>query len=360
MIRGGGVLRRLEKWEFQIDLIPGAAPVARAPYRLAPFEMKELSDQLKELSDKGFIRPSSSPWGAPVLFFKKNDVSFRMCIDYKELNKLTLKNHYPLPRIDDSFDQLHGSNVYSKIDLRSGYHQLRVRKEDISKTASRTRYGHYETPHPRILDKYNELSLLTISLSTQGKKKEHEEHLKAILELLKKEELYAKFSKLNYGFPRIRKDIQKEKLEPRTDGTLCLNGKSWLPCYGDSRIVIVNRLTKSAIFVPIRETDPMERLARMYLKERTIQTLEDMLRACMIDFGSGWVKHLPLVKFSYNNSYHASIKAVPFEALYGRKYRSPVCWAEVGEVEQHQHHYLVIPITVPIVTTFVIHTPPTS
>nr|GEZ26665.1 putative reverse transcriptase domain-containing protein [Tanacetum cinerariifolium] len=110
--------------EFQIDLIPGAAPVARAPYQLALSEMKELTDQLKELSEKGFIRPSSSPWGAPVLFVKKKDGSSRMCINYRELNKLTVKNHYPLPRIDDLFDQLQGSSVYSKIDLRSGYHQL--------------------------------------------------------------------------------------------------------------------------------------------------------------------------------------------------------------------------------------------
>ncbi|GJU16605.1 putative reverse transcriptase domain-containing protein [Tanacetum coccineum] len=125
--------------EFQIDLIPGAAPVARAPYRLAPSEMKELSEQLQELSDKGFIRPSSSPWGAPVLFVKKKDGSFRMCIDYRELNKLTVKNRYPLPRIDDLFDQLQGSSIYSKIDLRSGYHQLRVREQDVPKTAFRTR-----------------------------------------------------------------------------------------------------------------------------------------------------------------------------------------------------------------------------
>ncbi|GJY73837.1 putative reverse transcriptase domain-containing protein [Tanacetum coccineum] len=130
--------------EFQIDLIPGAAPVARAPYRLAPSEMQELSNQLQELADRGFIRPSTSPWGAPVLFVKKKDGSFRMCIDYQELNKLTVKNRYPLPRIDDLFDQLQGSSVYSKIDLRSGYHQLRVRDEDIPKTAFRTRYGHYE------------------------------------------------------------------------------------------------------------------------------------------------------------------------------------------------------------------------
>nr|GFD38306.1 putative reverse transcriptase domain-containing protein [Tanacetum cinerariifolium] len=113
-------------------------------YRLAPSEMKELAEQLKELSDKGFIRPSFSHWGAPVLFIKKKDGSFRMCIDYRELNKLTVKNRYPLPRIDDLFDQLQGSSVYSKIDLRLGYHQLRVREDDIPKTAFRTRYGHYE------------------------------------------------------------------------------------------------------------------------------------------------------------------------------------------------------------------------
>ncbi|GJW65005.1 hypothetical protein Tco_0116889 [Tanacetum coccineum] len=130
--------------EFQIDLIPGAAPVARAHYRLAPSEMKELSDQLQELFDKGFIRPSSSPWGASVLFVKKKDGSFRMCIDYRELNKLTLKNRYPLLRIDDLFDQLQGSSVYSKIDLRSGYHQLRFHEEDIPKIAFKTCYGHYE------------------------------------------------------------------------------------------------------------------------------------------------------------------------------------------------------------------------
>nr|GFC83215.1 putative reverse transcriptase domain-containing protein [Tanacetum cinerariifolium] len=106
--------------------------------------MKDLSEQLKELSDKGFIRHSSSPWGAQVLFVEKKDGSFKMCIYYRELNKLTVKNRYPLPRIDDLFDQLQGSSVYSKIDLRSGYHQLRVRGEDFPKTASRTRYGHYE------------------------------------------------------------------------------------------------------------------------------------------------------------------------------------------------------------------------
>ncbi|GKE30436.1 putative reverse transcriptase domain-containing protein [Tanacetum coccineum] len=116
--------------EFRIDLVPGAAPVARAPYRLALSEMKELSVQLQELLEKGIICPSSSLWGAPMLFVKKKDGTFRMCIDYHELNKLTIKNRYPLPRIDDLFDQLQGSSVYSNIDLRSGYHQLRIKVED--------------------------------------------------------------------------------------------------------------------------------------------------------------------------------------------------------------------------------------
>ncbi|GJR36409.1 putative reverse transcriptase domain-containing protein [Tanacetum coccineum] len=203
--------------------VPGAAPVARAPYRLAPSEMKELSEQLKELSDKGFIRPSSSPWGAPVLFVKKKDGSFRMCIDYRELNKLTVKNRYPLPRIDDLFDQLQGSSVYSKIDLRSGYHQLRVREEDISKTAFRTRYGHYEfqvmpfglTNAPAVfmdlmnrvckpyLDKFVIVFIDDILIYSKNKQ-EHEEHLKIILELLKKEELYAKFSKCEFWIPKVQ------------------------------------------------------------------------------------------------------------------------------------------------------------
>ncbi|GJX14916.1 putative reverse transcriptase domain-containing protein [Tanacetum coccineum] len=529
--------------EFQIVLIPGAAPVGRAPYRLAPSEMKELSEQLKELSDKGFIRPSSSPWGAPILFVKKKDRSFRMCIDYREMNKLTVKNQYPLPRIDDLFDQLQGSSVYSKMALRSGYHQLRVREEDIPKTAFRTRYGHYEfqvmpfglTNAPAIfMDLMNRFLGYVIDsegihvdpakiesikdwaspkspteihqfLGLAGYYRRFIEGV-PILALPERSEyfiVYCDASKKGLGAVLMKREkpceqgrneshhkgfralsmtnrfespqtnfgcsdearkpeniknedvggmllenakdlekVTKEKLEPHTDGTLCFNGRSWLPCYGDLRTVImheshkskysihlgsdkmyqdmkklywwpnikaniatyvskcltcaklpkssqgydtiwviVDRLTKSAIFVPMRETDPLDKLARMYLKEvftrhgipvsiicdrdprfasnfwkslqnalgtnldmsiayhpqkdgqseRTIQNLKDMLRACAIDFGKGWVNHLPLVKFSYYNSYHASIKAAPFEALYGRKCRSPVCWTKVGE-----------------------------
>ncbi|GKC24271.1 putative reverse transcriptase domain-containing protein, partial [Tanacetum coccineum] len=159
--------------------------------------MKELSEQLQELSDKGFIRPSSSPWGALVLFVQKKDESFRMCIDYQDLNKLTVKNRYPLPRIDDLFDQLQGSNVYSKINLRSGYHQLRVREEDILKMAFRTR-NRVCKPY---LDKFVIVFIDDILIYSKNKK-EHEQHHKAILELLKKEELYAKFFKCEFWIPK--------------------------------------------------------------------------------------------------------------------------------------------------------------
>ncbi|XP_074299067.1 uncharacterized protein LOC141630090 [Silene latifolia] len=130
--------------DFGIDLKPGAGPISKAPYRMGPKELEELKKQLEELLDKGYVRPSVSPWGAPVLFFKKKDGSMRLCIDYRELNNVTIKNRYPLPRIDDLFDQLSGAGIFSKIDLRSGYHQLRIKSEDIPKTAFRTRYGHYE------------------------------------------------------------------------------------------------------------------------------------------------------------------------------------------------------------------------
>nr|GEY89022.1 reverse transcriptase domain-containing protein [Tanacetum cinerariifolium] len=493
--------------EFQIDLIPRAAPVARAPYRLASSKMKELSEQLQELFDKG-------------------------------------------------------SNIYSKIDLRSGYHQLRVREQDIPKTAFRTRYDHYEfqvmpfglTNTPAVfmdlmnrvckpyLDKFVIVFIDDILIYSKNEK-EHEEHLKAILGLLKEEKLqgihvdqakiksikdwaYPKtpteirqflglagyYRRFIEGFLKIAKSMKKltqkeikfnwgekeenafqlikqnlctqiETLKPDNQEKEDVGGmirtdipkeRSWLPCYGDLRSVmmhefhkskysihlssekmyqdvkklywwpnmkadiatyvskcltyarvkaghqrpsrllvqpaipewkwdyitmdfitklpkssqgfdtiwvIVDRLTKSAHFLPIKENDPLDKLERLYLNrivarhgipisiiydrdgrftsnfwksfqkalgtdicmstayhpkidgqsERTIQTLEDMLRACVIDFGKGWVKHMPLAEFSYNNSYHASIKAVPYEALYGRKCRSPVCWAEVEE-----------------------------
>ncbi|GJX62972.1 putative reverse transcriptase domain-containing protein [Tanacetum coccineum] len=213
----------VREMEFRIDLIPDASPVVKSPYRLAPSEMLELSNQLKELQEKGFIRPSHSPWGAPVLFVKKKDGAMRMCIDYRELNKLTIKNRYPLPRIDDLFDQLQGACCFSKIDLRSGYHQLRVREEDIPKTAFRTRYGHFEftvmpfglTNAPAIfmdlmnrvckpyLDKFVIVFIDDILIYSKSEE-EHEVHLKTILDLLKKEKLYAKFSKCEFWLKEVQ------------------------------------------------------------------------------------------------------------------------------------------------------------
>ncbi|GKC04730.1 reverse transcriptase domain-containing protein [Tanacetum coccineum] len=640
------------------DVFP-ATPVAKSPYRLAPSEMQELSEQLQELQDKGFIRPSHSPWGALVLFVKKKDGSLRMCIDYRELNKLTVKNRYPLPRIDDLFDQLQGARYFSKIDLRSGYHQLRVHEDDIPKTAFRTRYGHFEftvmpfglTNAPAVfmdlmnrvckpyLDKFVIVFIDDILIYSKTKE-DHEVHLKLVLELLKKERLYAKFSKCEFwlqevhflghvvnhngihvdpskieavknwkapttpseirsflglagyyrrfiaNFSKIAKPLtsltqknkkyewgaeqeeafqtlkdnlcnapilslpdgiedfvvfcdasnqglgcvlmqrgkviayasrqlkiheknytthdlelgavvfalktwrhylygtksviytdhkslqhifdQKElnmrqrrwielfsdyeceiryhpgkanvvadaltqsevfkqenapaerlhgldqQMERKEDESLYFMDRIWVPLVGGERTmimdeahktrcltylkvkaehqrpscllqqpeipewkwdnitmdfimklprsksghdaicVVVDKLTKSAYFLATREDYSMEKLARLYIdeikalrtrldmsttyhpqtdgqSESTIQTLEEMLRACVIDFGGSWDVHLPLAEFSYNNSYNSSIRCALFEALYGRKCRSHVLWPEIKE-----------------------------
>ncbi|GJW05931.1 putative reverse transcriptase domain-containing protein [Tanacetum coccineum] len=391
-----------------------------------------------------------------------------MCIDYRELNKLTVKNRYPLPRIDDLFDQLQGSRVYSKIDLRSGYHQLRVREEDISKTAFRTRYGHYEfqvmpfglTNAPAVfmdlmnrvckpyLDRFVIVFIDDILIYSKSRK-EHEGHLKLILNLLKKEELYAKFSKCEFWLSKCARFfgllpegsenfvvycdashkglgavlMQREKVIAYASrqlkvheknytthdlelgavvfalkmwrhylyGTKCvvftdhkslqhildqkelnMRQRRWLELLSDydceiryhpgKANVVADALSRKERSKPLRvralvmtiglnlpkqilsaqseakkeENFINEDLRGIFTKtdgqsERTIQTLEDMLRAYVLDFGKGWDKHLPLVEFSYNNSYHTSIKAAPFEALYGRKFRSPICWAEVGD-----------------------------
>ncbi|GJV16463.1 putative reverse transcriptase domain-containing protein [Tanacetum coccineum] len=567
----------------KIELIPGVALVAKSPYRLAPFELEELSGQLKELQDKGFIRPSFSPWGAPILFVKKKNGYFRMCIDYRELNKLTIKNCYPLPMIDDLFNQLQGSQYFSKTDLRPGYHQLRVHEDDILKTTFRTRYGHFK------------FTVMPFGLTnTPATREEHEIHLGLVLELLKKEKLYAKFSKCEFllrevqflghvingdgihvdpseievikkweahrtpsevhsflglagyyrrfikDFSKIAKSLtvltqksktfdwgeeqenvfqtlkdkvcnahvlslpdgpedfvvycdasglglgcvlmqrnkvityasrqlkiheknyttndlelgvvvfalkiwrhylygtksviytdhkslqhifmvdalsRKERVKPkrvramnmtlqssikgrilvaqnevsnesaglqngldemiklRNDGALYYLDRIWVPLKGDVRTmimdeahklktssghdtiwVIVDRLTKFAHFLPMREDYKMERLARLYLNEivprhgvpisiifdrdsrftsRFWQSMQEALgtRACVLDFEGSWDVHLPLVEFSYNNSYHSSVRCAPFKALYGRKCRSPIMWAEVGECQ---------------------------
>nr|GEY62494.1 putative reverse transcriptase domain-containing protein [Tanacetum cinerariifolium] len=334
--------------EFQINLVPSAATVAHAPYRLAPAEMQELSTQLQELSDRGFIRPSSSPWGAPVLFVKKKDGSFRICIDYRKLNKLTVKNRYPLLRIDDLFDQLQGSRVYSKIDMRSGYHQLRVREEDILNTAFRTPYGHYEfqvipfglTNAPaefmdlmnRVCKPYLDRFVIVFVddiLIYSKNRKEHEGHLRvgcgfdakgkshslrilptqgsraelyhtrprawcssvcledvetlSVRALIMHESHKSEYS-IHPGSDKMYQDLKKlywwPKMKAKITTYVKIQQWKWenitmdfvtkLPktAAGQDTIwVIIDCLTKSAHFLPMREYDTLEKLTRQYLKE---------------------------------------------------------------------------------------------
>jgi len=203
--------------EVTIDTLSGVSPIAQLPYRMAPKELDELKNQLQELLDKGFIRPSNSPWGAPVLFVKKKDGTLRFCIDYRQLNKVTVKNRYPLPRIDDLFDQLKGAKVFSKIDLRSGYYQMRIKGQDVSKTAFRTRYGHFEflvlpfglTNAPALfmdlmnrvfqpyLDKFVVVFIDDILVYSKSYE-EHEQHLRQALQTLRSRQLYAKLDKYDF------------------------------------------------------------------------------------------------------------------------------------------------------------------
>ncbi|GJZ71824.1 putative reverse transcriptase domain-containing protein [Tanacetum coccineum] len=392
--------------EFHIDLVPGATPVAKSPYRLAPSEMQELSAQLQELQDKGFIRPSHSPWGAPVLFVKKKDGALHMFIDYRELNKLTIKNRYPLPRINDLFDQLQGARYFSKIDLRSGYHQLRVHEDDIPKTVFRTRYGHFEftvmpfglTNAPAVfmklmnrvckpyLDKFVIIFIDDILVYSKSKD-EHEVHLRLVLELLKKEELYAKFSKCYYrrfiaNFYKIAKPLtsltqknkkyewgveQEEAFQILKDN-LCnalilslpdgvedfvvkaehqrpsgllqqpeilkwkwdkitmdfINKLPKTKSGHDTIWVIVDRLTKSANFLAIREDYSTERLARWTFYVMIMANVAKGLRDAIgyeysLSSSKGWT------------NYHLNIRCAQFEALYERKCRSPILWAEIVE-----------------------------
>ena len=189
---------------------------------MTPLELKELKVQMEELVSKGIVRPSTSPWGAPVLFVKKKDGSFRLCIDYRELNKVTIRNQYPLPRIDDLFDQLQGARIFSKIDLRSGYHQLKIRSEDVPKTAFKTRYGHYEflvmpfglTNSPavfmdlmnRIFQPYLDQFVIVFIddiLIYSGSREDHEENLRVVLQILRENQLYAKFSKCQFWLDSV-------------------------------------------------------------------------------------------------------------------------------------------------------------
>jgi hypothetical protein len=209
--------------EFIIELQPGTAPISKRPYRMPPNELAELKFQLQDLLDKGFIRPSASPWGCPALFVKKKDNSLRLCVDYRPLNAVTIKNKYPLPRIDILFDQLAGAKVFSKIDLRSGYHQIKIRPTDIPKMAFSTRYGLYEylvmsfglTNAPAYfmyrmnsvfmqeLDKFVVVFIDDILIYSKNPE-DHAKHLHVILQRLRDHHLYAKFSKCEFWLDTVK------------------------------------------------------------------------------------------------------------------------------------------------------------
>jgi hypothetical protein len=209
--------------EFANELQPGTAPISKRPYRMPPVELVELKKQLQKLLDNGFIRPSTSPWGCPTLFVKKKDESLRLCVDCRPLNAATIKNKYPLPRIDVLFDQLVGAKVFSKIDLRSGYHQIKIRASDIPKTAFSTRYGLYEylvmsfglTNAPAYfmylmnlvfmpeLDKFVVVFIDDILVYSKNED-EHTEHLHIVLQRLRDHRLYAKLSKCDFWLREIK------------------------------------------------------------------------------------------------------------------------------------------------------------
>jgi hypothetical protein len=208
--------------EFVIELVLGTAPIFKRPYRMVANQLAKLKEQLQELLDKGYIRPSASPWGAPIIFVPKKDGTLRMCVNYCSLNEVTIKNKYPLPRIDDLFDQLKGACIFTNIDLRSGYHQLKIRASDIPKTAVITRYGLYEytvmsfglTNAPayymylmnkvfiKYLDKFVVVFIEDILIFSKNEK-EHDKHLRLVLQKLKENQLYAKLNKCEFWFEEV-------------------------------------------------------------------------------------------------------------------------------------------------------------
>ncbi|KAL0320179.1 UNVERIFIED_CONTAM: Retrovirus-related Pol polyprotein from transposon.6 [Sesamum radiatum] len=208
--------------EFVIELLSNTSPISQTPYQMAPAELKELKSQFKELLERGFIHPSFSPWGAPVLFVQKTDGTLRMCIDYRGLNSITIKNKYPLPQIDKLFDQLQGSRLYSKLDLRHGYYLLKIREADIPKTAFNTRYSHFEfvampfglTNAPtafmdmmhHIFQPYlDQFVLIFIDdiLVYSKSEEDHENHLRTVLQVFRENKLFAKFSKCEFWIREV-------------------------------------------------------------------------------------------------------------------------------------------------------------
>nr|GEW64165.1 hypothetical protein [Tanacetum cinerariifolium] len=457
---------------FTIDLIPlgyGSFDVIVGMDWLAPSKMQELSGKLQKLQDKGFIQPSHSPWGAPVLFVKKKDGSFHMCIDYRKMNKLTVENRYQLSRIDDLFDQLQGACHFSKIDLPSGYHQLRVHEDDIPKTMKEKHEVHLKlSSEEKLYAKFSkcefwlqevhflghvvnqsgihvdpskiEIAKPLTSLTQKNQKYEWGEKEEVAFQTLKNnlcdapilslpnriEDFVVYCDASNQGLGETKTcsrngydhSVRSERDDfgslKKEDGSLYVMDRIWIPLGGGVRIVvmdkaqksskcltcakvkakhqrpsvllqqpdipkwkwdkitmdlitklprsksghdaicvIVDRLTKSAHFLAIHDDFSTERLTRFnidvivarhevpvsIISDRDVrftshfwQTIQKALGTRVdLNIGGSWDVHLPLAEFSYNNSYHSSIQCALFEALYGRKCRSPVLWVELRE-----------------------------
>ncbi|GJX78094.1 putative reverse transcriptase domain-containing protein, partial [Tanacetum coccineum] len=384
--------------EFQIDLVPGATPVARAPYRLAPSELKELSTQLQELSDKGFIRPSSSPWGAPVLFVKKKDGYFQMCIDYRELNKLTSEEEHAehlklilelltkeelVGRSSDVKGESHRLRITSTQDSREELHYTRLRTGAVVFALKMWRHYLYGTKcvmftdHQilqHILDQ-KELNMrqrrwLELLSDYDYEIRYHPGKGNVVADALSQKErikplqVRALVMAIGLNRPMQILDAQFEARKEESFGTEDLElimpeshkSKYSIHPGSDKMYQDLKKLywwpnmkaeiaTYVTHFLPMKETDSMEKLTSQYLKEVVsrhgvpVSIISDRDSKFTSHFWKslnealGWDRHLPLVEFSYNNGYHTSIKAAPFEALYGQKCRSPICWAEVGDAQ---------------------------
>ncbi|XP_057480510.1 uncharacterized protein LOC130767617 [Actinidia eriantha] len=318
--------------EFSIELLSGTAPISMSPYQFAPTELRELKIQFQDLQSKGFIRPSTSPWGAPALFAQKKDGSRRLCIDCRKLNRVIVKNKYPMPRIDDLFDQLKGSVCFSKIDLRSGYYQYHPGKVNVVADAlSRKVPGKLAEVASLAIREWKMMSEIgEFGIDLVDSTRRATLHGLVVQPTLVNQVIEAQ--SIDEEAKAIRAKLVMGEERPgwvlHSDQGLKFQGKLFVPisCRQEAEhqrsVGMLQPLLVAEWkweYVTMDFVTGLPKSPRGHdATERTIQILEDMLRACVMDFKGSWEDHLPLVEFAYNNSYQSSIEIAPFEALYGR------------------------------------------